>query len=105
LPLDAHPEWEAGALCRELANIDRIAAARVLLTDHAQTSIQTSEKSMRTRDDSFAGLLLIEGFDETSVRGALRRLPSLAPRLDARLVEELPIYAACFNLHRRLLPS
>jgi len=105
LRLDAHPEWEAGALCRELAGIEGITAARVLLTDHAQTSIQTSEKSMRTRDHSFAGLLLIEGFDETSVRRALRHLPSLAPQLDAHLTEELPIYAICFNLHRRLLPG
>jgi para-nitrobenzyl esterase len=53
------------------------------------------------------GLLdqVIEGLDETSVRDALRRLPSLAPQLDRRLIEEPPLYAICFNLDRRLLPS
>jgi len=48
---------------------------------------------------------VIEGFDETSVRNALRRLPSLAPQLNRRLIEELPLYALCFTLDRRLLPS
>jgi hypothetical protein len=103
--LDTKPEWEADALCRELASMDRVAAARVMLTDLAQTSIQTREKSMRSKDGTFAGLLVIEGLDETSVRDALRRLPSLAPQLDRRLIEELPLYAICFNLVRRLLPS
>ena len=92
-------------LCRELASMDRIAAARVMATDLVQTSIQTREKSMRSEDATFAGLLVIEGLDETSVRDALRRLPSLAPQLDRRLIEEPPLYAICFNLDRRLLPS
>jgi hypothetical protein len=103
--LDTKPEWEADALCRELASMDRVAAARVMLTDLAQTSIQTREKSMRSKDGTFAGLLVIEGLDETSVREALRRLPSLAPQLNRRLIEEPPLYAICFNLDRRLLPS
>jgi hypothetical protein len=103
--LDTEPEWEAGALCRELASMDRVVAARVMLTDLEQTSIQTREKSMRSKDGTFAGLLVIEGFDETSVRNALWRLPSLAPQLDRRLIEELPLYAFCFNLDRRLLPN
>ena len=103
--LDTRPEWEADALCRELAGTDRVAAARVMVTDVVQTSIQTREKSMRSKDATFAGLLLIEGLDETSVRNALWRLPSLAPQLNRRLIEELPLYAICFNLDRRLLPS
>ncbi len=103
--LDAEPEWEADALCRELASMDRVAAARVMLTDLAQTSIQTREKSMRSKDSTFAGLLVIEGLDETSVRNALWRLPSLARQLSRRLTEDLPLYAICFNLDRRLLPS
>jgi hypothetical protein len=104
LPLDAPPEWKAERLCRELAAIDRIAAARVLVTDPAQTSIRTSEKSMRTNDHSFAGLLLIEGFDEMPVREALWRLPSLVSQLNASSIEALPLYAISFNLHRRFLP-
>jgi hypothetical protein len=103
--LDTKPEWEADALCRELASMDRVAAARVMVSDAVQTSIQTREKSMRSKDGTFAALLVIEGFDETSVRNALLRLPSLAPQLNHRLIEELPLYAICFNLDRRLLPS
>ena len=103
LPLNAGPEEEPDALCRELAGMDRITAVRVLLTDLAPTSIPTREKRMRTGDDSFAGLVLIEGLDEPSVRNALFRLRSLAPRLDARPMEELPLYAMCFNLDRRFL--
>ena len=52
----------------ELAGLDRIIAARVLLTDIAQTSIKTHEKGMRANDGSFAALLLIEGLDEAAVR-------------------------------------
>jgi hypothetical protein len=40
-----------------LARLDRIIAARVLLTDIAQTSIKTREKGMRANDGSFAALL------------------------------------------------
>jgi hypothetical protein len=105
LPLEADPEWDAAAMCRELASLDRIVAARVLVTDVARTSIQTSEKLMRAKDDTFAGLLLIEGFDEASLRGALPRLQSVAPQLKAGPADALPLYADCFSLHRRLLPS
>src|SRR5215471_4746935 len=70
IPFDTKPEWDADALCRKLAAMDRVVAARVKLTDLAQTSIQTREKSMRSKDGTFAGLLLIEGLDETSVRNA-----------------------------------
>jgi hypothetical protein len=103
--LDTEPEWDADTLCRELASMDRVAAARVMLTDPVPTSIQTREKGMRSRDGTFAGLIVVEGFDETSVRHALWRVPSLIPHLDRRLIEELPLYAICFNLDRRLLPS
>lgn len=104
LPLEPHPQWDGAALCRELASLDRIAAARVLLTDLAQTSIRTSEKSMRANDDVFAGLLLIEGFDETSLRKACWHLHALAPRLSNRLTDEFPLYTTCFTLHRWQLP-
>jgi hypothetical protein len=100
--LDTKPEWEADALCRELASMDRVAAARVMVTDLVPTSIQTREKNMRSKDGTFAALLVIEGLDETSVRNALWRLPSLAPKLSGRLIEELPLYALCFNLDRLL---
>jgi hypothetical protein len=105
VPLDAKPDWGAAAVCRELAGLDRIAAARVLLTDAAQTSIQTREKGMRDRDESFAGLLLIEALDQMSLRDALWRVQLLVPQLDARRIEQQRVYRMMFNLHRRLLPG
>jgi len=95
LRLDAAPDGDADELCRILAGHDRIAAARLLLTDLAQTSIQTREKGLRRADDSFAALLIVEGLDEASIRSALGNLPP--PTTDA------PLYSACFNLDRRLL--
>jgi hypothetical protein len=54
LRLDAAPAFDAAKVTAELAGLDRIIAARVLLTDVAQTSIKTNEKGMRANDDSFA---------------------------------------------------
>jgi hypothetical protein len=100
LPLDAVPELDADAVCRGLASEDRIAAARILLTDRARTSISTSEKRLRKADDSFDALLLIEGLDEASVRQALQRLHSLVPEIGAG---QAPLYAMRFALDRRQL--
>ncbi|MBL8691020.1 MAG: hypothetical protein JNL04_18085 [Rhodospirillaceae bacterium] len=97
LPLEVEPDWDREAICRDLASQYRIAAARVLLTDLAQTSIQTREKSLRRVDGSFAGLLLVEGLDEASVRNALGHLGGMIAHIDA------PLYALRFNLDRRLL--
>ena len=44
-----------------------LVAARWLETDAGRTNIATREKSMRAGDDSFARLVLIEGFDEAAV--------------------------------------
>ena len=49
LRLDAAPSWDAATVVAELARLDRIIAARVLLTDIAQTSIKTREKGMRSQ--------------------------------------------------------
>ena len=104
LPLTIE-EGDQARLLNELSGMDRIAAIRILRTDLEQTSIKTTEKSLRARDESFAGLLLIEGLDETSVRNALWRLRALLPGLDAGAIEKLPLYAVFFNLHKRLLPA
>ena len=47
LRLDAAPSWDAAALVAELARLDRIIAARVLLTDIAQTSIKTRGRACK----------------------------------------------------------
>ena len=44
LRLDAAPSFDPAAMTSELARLDRIIAARVLLTDAAKTSIKTNEK-------------------------------------------------------------
>lgn len=105
LVLDIRAEFDAEAVARDLAQLDRVAAVRVLLTDTAQTSIETREKSMRSADRSFAGLLLIEGLDERAVHDALAHVRGFTPRLGIGSVAEMPLYAACFGLHRRLLPQ
>jgi hypothetical protein len=105
LRLDAAPSWDAAAIAAELASLDRIIAARVLLTDAAQTSIKTREKGMRSHDDSFLALVLIEGLDETAVRGALHHLrPSLPPGSRGEL-DALPLYRLAFSLPKQLLPG
>jgi hypothetical protein len=68
LRLQEQPEWDADDVCKEIAALDCIVAARILVTDVEQSSIKTREKSMRSGDASFAALLLIEGLDENAVR-------------------------------------
>jgi hypothetical protein len=104
LRLDGRPEWDAAALTAELAGLDKIAAARVLLTDQAQTSIETREKGMRRNDDSFAGLLLIEGLDESAVRDALWHLRS-SQKFEPATIDSLPLYRLFFSLPKRLLSA
>ena len=52
----------------------RIVRAELLETDLESTAIKTREKSLRGRDSSFAGLLLIEGTDVHAVADAADRL-------------------------------
>lgn len=58
-------------ILESVAASDRIIAARLLETDFQRTTIATREKSMRTQDAVFQGLLLIEGLDEPSVLAAI----------------------------------
>ena len=97
------PAFDAAAFASELAQLDRIIAARLLLTDIAKTSIPTSEKGMRRNDGSFAALLLIEGLDEASVRNALHHTRKSLPAGDHAAVDALPLYRLAFSLPKRLL--
>ena len=105
LRLDAAPSWDAATVVAELARLDRIIAARVLLTDIAQTSIKTREKGMRANDGSFAALLLIEGLDEAAVRDALHHLRKTLPAEDHGAIDDLPLYRLAFSLPKRFLPG
>jgi hypothetical protein len=104
LRLDSAPSRDAGAIAAELAGLDRIIAAHFLLTDAAQTSIKTREKGMRSSDGSFASLVLIEGLDETAVRGALHHLRRALPAEDHGEIDALPLYRLAFSLPKQLLP-
>jgi hypothetical protein len=103
LRLDAAPSFEAAAVTAELARLDRVIAARVLLTDIAKTSIKTSEKGMRANDGSFAALLLIEGLDEAGVRAALHHARKILPAEDHASIDALLLYRLAFSLPKRLL--
>jgi hypothetical protein len=105
LCFDAAPSWDAATLAAELAQLDRIIAARVLLTDAAKTAIRTSEKGMRSNDGSFAALLLIEGLDEAAVRDALHHARKTLPAENHRAVDALPLYRLAFSLPKRLVPG
>lgn len=105
LRLYAAPAWDATKVTAELARLDRIVAARVLLTDIAKTSLPTSEKGMRANDGSFAALLLIEGLDEAAIRTALHHARNMLPAEDRAAIDVLPLYRLAFSLPRRLLPG
>jgi len=104
LRLDAAPSWDAPTVVAELARLDRIIAARVLLTDIAQTSIKTREKGMRANDGSFTALLLIEGLDEAAVRDALHHLRNTLTADEEGAIDDLPLYRLAFSLPKQLLP-
>jgi hypothetical protein len=105
LRLDAVPSFDAAGVVSELASLDRIIAARVLLTDVVKTSIKTNEKGMRSNDGSFAALLLIEGLDEAAVRNALHHTRAALPAEDHGVIDTLPLYRLAFSLPKRLLPA
>jgi len=102
--LDTLPSWDAATLVAELAGLDRIIAARLLLTDVRQTSVATREKGMRSNDGSFAALLLVEALDEAAVRAAIYHLRKALPE-DQAAIDDLPLYRLAFSLPKRLLPS
>ena len=96
LPFEA-AEFDPAALVQNLTHIDRVAAVRVLQTDTAQTAIQTREKSMRSADRSFGGLVLIEALDETAARNAVAQLKKQVPVFDTEATAALPLYAMFFG--------
>lgn len=104
LRLDAAPVGDAAKLVAGLAQLDRIIAVRLLLTDAEQTSIKTREKGMRSNDGSFTALLLIEGLDEAAVRNALHHLRKVVPAQEHDLIDALPLYQQAFSLPKRMLP-
>jgi hypothetical protein len=88
-------------LADAIAALDGIAAVQIGATDLARTSVPTVEKGMRQNEAVFAGLLIIEALDETSLRGALRK----AAELDTGVLgkaDEPEIYRSIFALDARI---
>jgi hypothetical protein len=80
---------------------DGVAAVQIGATDLARTSVPTVEKGMRKDEGIFAGLVIIEALDESSLRGALRRAREAAPDLLGGLSEP-EIYQGMFALDARI---
>jgi hypothetical protein len=88
-------------LVDEIAALDGIAAVQIGATDLARTSMPTVEKGMRKEEGIFAGLLLIEALDETSLRGSLRRAAEMSPKAVGNITDP-EIYRSIFALDARI---
>lgn len=88
-------------LAQALVACDGIAAVQIGTTDQARTSVPTAEKGMRKEEGSFAGLLLIEALDVTSLQGALRQARAIAPEVLSR-ASEADVYQGMFALDARI---
>lgn len=88
-------------LARALVACDGIAAVQIGTTDQARTSVPTAEKGMRKEEGSFAGLLLIEALDLTSLQGALGQAQAIAPDVLSR-ASEAEVYQGMFALDARI---
>jgi hypothetical protein len=67
----------------DVVALDRVVSARLLETDSAGSSLVTTEKTMRSGDDSFEALLLVEALDDAAVRASVAALPD-ALRISGR---------------------
>jgi hypothetical protein len=88
-------------LADAIAALDGIAAVQIGATDLARTSVPTVEKGMRKDEGVFAGLLLIEALDETSLRGSLRRAAEMSPKTVGNMADP-EIYRSIFALDARI---
>lgn len=88
-------------MAQALIACDGVAAVQIGATDEARTSVPTTEKGMRKNEGFFAGLLLIEALDVTSLQAALRKAREIAPDVMNR-ASEPEIYQGMFALDARI---
>jgi hypothetical protein len=91
-------------LADQIAALDGIAAVQIGATDLARTSVPTVEKGMRQQEGVFAGLLLIEALDESSLLNAVRRANEIAPDVLGN-ASEPEVYRGIFALDARIIPA
>ena len=95
---------DAERLVNAVVACDGVVAVQVGATDGVRTSVPTVEKGMRRNEGFFAGLLVIEALDETSVRDAWRRAVEMVPDV-ARRAGDPEIYQTIFALDARIAKS
>ncbi len=100
LRIERSPE-QPQRLADAIAAFDGIAAVQIGSTDLARTSVPTVEKGMRQNEAVFAGLLIIEALDETSLCDALRNAAELDPGVLGNAGEP-EIYRSIFALDARI---
>jgi hypothetical protein len=96
-----HLPESPGRLADDIAELDGIAAVQIGATDLARTSVPPVEKGMRKDEGVFAGLVLIEALDETSLRGSLRRAAEMSPKTVDNVADP-EIYRSIFALDARI---
>ena len=96
-----HLPGEPQRLAADIAALDGIAAVQIGATDHARTSVPTIEKGMRQNEGFFAGLLIIEALDQTSLRNALRGAAEMAPDILGSAADP-EVYQGMFALDARI---
>lgn len=66
------PPYPTVDVLRAISGMELVANVRLLETDANRTTVRTKEKRMRQKDESFSGLLLVEGLTEAAVRSAMQ---------------------------------
>ena len=64
----------ARGVLAHIAAVDRVVSARLFEVERSGTEIATNEKSMRTNDQSFPALLLVEALSDGALDAALDEL-------------------------------
>jgi hypothetical protein len=88
-------------LADAIVGCDGIAAVQIGVTDIARTSVPTVEKGMRKDEGLFAGIVIIESFDEALLRSALLQAKKAAPDLFGG-IGEAEVYQGMFALDARI---
>ena len=89
-------------LAEALVACDGVAAVQIGATDEARTSVPTTEKGMRKDEGFFAGLLLIEALDLTSLQAALQQAARRLRLTSSAGASEPEVYQTMFTLDARI---
>ena len=74
LSFGTHGDAPSDVMLHDLSALDRIASATYFEVDQRVSAVPSYEKSLRTEDRSFDGLLLVEALDDPALDTALDKL-------------------------------